>query len=92
VGIAATAAEGIQLLTRCGCEGAIIEAHLGGSCSEPIAKALRRGGIPFVVVSSYSRDRLLTSLREAPFHSKPIDRIRLLKAVASLEPSTSEVV
>jgi DNA-binding response OmpR family regulator len=91
VGIAATAAEGIELLNRFGCGGAIIEAHLSGSCSEPIAKALRRRGIPFVVVSSYSPDRLLTSLRDVPFEPKPVNPIHLLEAVASLEPSTSEV-
>jgi DNA-binding response OmpR family regulator len=92
LGVAASADKAIQLLARCECDAAVLDSNLGGSCSEPVGKALMRRGIPFVVVSGYSRDHLLSSLRGAPFLPKPIDQLALVALVSSLGRSTTVAV
>ena len=92
LGVAASADKAIQLLASCECDAAVLDSNLGGSCSEPVGKALLRRGIPFVVVSGYSRDHLLSSLRGAPFLPKPIDHPALVALVSRLGRSRSSVV
>ena len=92
LGVAASADKAIQLLASCECDAAVVDSNLGGSCSEPVGKALSRRGIPFVVVSGYSRDHLLSSLRGAPFLPKPIDRSALLALVSRFRSTTSVTV
>lgn len=82
VGVAASADKAIELLASC-------TSNLSRSCSEPVGKALLRRGIPFVVVSGYSREHLLGSLRGAPFLPKPVDQSALLALVASFRKSTA---
>lgn len=89
IGVAASADKAIQLLASCKCDAAVLDSNLGGSCSEPVGKALSRRGIPFVVVSGYSRDHLLSSLRGAPFLPKPIDQSALLALFSEFRNSTS---
>jgi DNA-binding response OmpR family regulator len=89
LGVAASADKAIQLLKSCECDAAVLDSNLGGSCSEPVGKALLRRGIPFVVVSGYSRDHLLNSLRGAPFLPKPIDQSALLALVSKFRSTTS---
>jgi len=89
LGVAASADKAIQLLASCECDAAVLDSNLGGSCSEPVGKALLRRGIPFVVVSGYSRDHLLSSLRGAPFLPKPIDLSALLDLVSEFRNSIS---
>jgi DNA-binding response OmpR family regulator len=92
LGVAASADKAIQLLASCECDAAVVDSNLGGSCSEPVGKALLRRGIPFVVVSGYSRDHLLRSLRGAPFLPKPIDQSALLALVSKFRSPTSAMV
>ena len=92
LGVAASADKAIQLLASCECDAAVLDSNLGGSCSEPVGKALLRRGIPFVGVSGYSRDHLLSSLRGAPFLPKPIDQSALVALVSKFRSPTSVTV
>jgi DNA-binding response OmpR family regulator len=86
VGIVASAEEVISLLTNGPlCDLTILDANLAGSSVSPVATALERRSIPFIVVSGYSQWELLLPLRKAPFVPKPVRRETLLAAVASLD-------
>jgi DNA-binding response OmpR family regulator len=81
--IAASADTAIKFLASCECDAAVLDSDLCGSCSEPVGKALSRRGIPFVVVSGYSPDHLLSSLRGMPFLPKPVDQSALAYVLSS---------
>lgn len=86
VGLAASADRVIDILSDGAiCDLAILDANLAGSSVSPVATALERRSIPFVVVSGYSQWELILPLRKAPFVPKPIRRETLLAAVASLD-------
>ena len=84
-GMAASADKAIQLLENRKCDVAVVDANLAGSSAAPIGSALRRRGIPFVVISGYSKQQLLAGLQDAPFLPKPVDPVELLAVVSTLE-------
>jgi DNA-binding response OmpR family regulator len=91
VGAATSADEVIRILSDgLICDLAILDANLAGSSVSPIATALDRRLIPFVVVSGYSQWELLSPLRKAPFVPKPVRPESLLAAVASFDPKLSQ--
>jgi DNA-binding response OmpR family regulator len=91
VGQAASADEVIGILsTGTICDLAILDANLAGSSVSPVATALERRSIPFIVVSGYSQWELLLPLRAAPFVPKPVRRATLLAAVASFDRKLSQ--
>jgi DNA-binding response OmpR family regulator len=86
VGLAASPDEVIGILSNGSiCDLAILDANLAGSSISPVATALERRSIPFIVVSGYSQWELLLPLRKAPFVPKPVRREALLTAVASFD-------
>lgn len=86
VGLAASADEVNGILSNGSiCDLAILDANLAGSSISPVATALERRSIPFIVVSGYSQWELLLPLRKAPFVPKPVRRETLLAAVASFD-------
>jgi len=93
VGLAASAEEVIGILSNGSiCDLAILDANLAGSSVSPVATALERRSIPFIVVSGYSQWELLLPLRKAPFVPKPVRRETLLAAVASFDRNLSEQI
>jgi DNA-binding response OmpR family regulator len=93
VGQAASADEVIGILSNGSiCDLAILDANLAGSSVSPVATALERRSIPFVVVSGYSQWELLLPLRKAPFVPKPVRRATLLAAVANFDQKLSEQI
>lgn len=85
-GMVGSAVKAIQMLDDRKCDVAVVDANLAGSSAAPIAAALRKRGIPFVVISGYSKQQLLTGLQNAPFLPKPVDPTELLAAVSALGP------
>ena len=83
-GIATTVAQGLAMLEATDIDGAILDANLFGDSVAPVAEWLRAHGVPFVVVSGYSRGQLEPSMRDAPLLSKPISYDDLLTAVGRL--------
>ena len=93
VGLAASADEVIGILSNGSiCDLAILDANLAGSSISPVATALERRSIPFIVVSGYSQWELLLPLRKAPFVPKPVRRETLLAAVASFDRKLSQQI
>ncbi len=72
LGPAGSVDDALFLLERSTCETAVIDVNLGRETSEPIARELIRTGIPFVVLSGYSRDQLPDVFRGAPLAGKPL--------------------
>jgi DNA-binding response OmpR family regulator len=68
-----------------GLDGAILDANLGGTSAEPVAKALRERRVPFVVASGYSADELRRLGIEAPRIRKPYRKQEIEAAVAGLK-------
>ena len=66
-------------------DAAVLDVNLRGVMSTPVAEALRREGVPFVVATGYSRGQLDgAALREAPLLAKPVDRTELLRVLGRL--------
>jgi DNA-binding response OmpR family regulator len=83
-GMVGSAEKAIQLLEDQKIDAAVVDANLAGSCAAPIGAALRKRGIPFVVISGYSKQQLLAGLQDAPFLPKPVDGLELLTVVSTM--------
>jgi hypothetical protein len=67
----------------------VVDANLAGSSAAPIGSALRKRGIPFVVISGYSKQQLLAGLQDAPFLPKPVNPVELLSVVSTIAAGNS---
>jgi DNA-binding response OmpR family regulator len=60
-------------------DGALLDVRLRDGSAIDVANALRAHGVPFVIVSGYSRDTLPTELKDAPFVGKPMLQSELVR-------------
>lgn len=60
---------------------AILDASLGGESSEALANPLRQLGVPFIVISGYSREQLGDWMNDVPLISKPFRDNELLDEI-----------
>lgn len=68
-------------------DAAVLDGNLRGANAEDVASELEARGIPFIVLSGYSRTQLGgSSLARAPFLAKPFRPADLVKAVRGLVP------
>jgi CheY-like chemotaxis protein len=84
IGPVPTANAALELLREDLPDAAILDVHLNGGTSEPVAEALRTRGRPFVVVTAYQRSHLSGALREAPLLTKPVDEKKLRGELSAL--------
>ena len=84
VGPVATAAAALRLIADGRPDSAILDVHLDGETSEPVAAALQASGRPFLVLTAYSRSHLTGALRDAPLLSKPVDEKKLGQELSAL--------
>jgi DNA-binding response OmpR family regulator len=56
-GIAPTVEAALRLAAEGRCDAAILDANLGGVFSDPVAVALQKAKIPFLVLSGYDPDQ-----------------------------------
>ena len=63
------------------CDAAILDANLHGVSASPAASALAARGIPFIVLSGYSRDQLQGAFAGALHLQKPCQPERLIQAL-----------
>ena len=85
-------ADALALVSSTYFDLAILDANLAGPSVSPVATALERRSIPFIVVSGYSQWELLLPLRKAPFVPKPVRRETLLAAVAGFDRKLSQQI
>ena len=81
IGPATEVAEGLKLLADPGCDAAVLDVNLGRETAAPIAEAMRSRGLPFVIVSGYSKQQQPPAFSGAPFLPKPIDTAALMVAL-----------
>jgi CheY-like chemotaxis protein len=72
VGPAGGPARALELVSRIGCDAAVLDIRLGRGTSEPVALALRRRGTPFIAVSAYSRKEMPAGFGDPPLLDKPL--------------------
>ncbi len=85
VSIAATVQEAFDLLKDHRFDVAVLDLHLEGETSVPIAETLLTFGIPFVFASGYPNQQGLDPKFDAiPFVQKPYNQIRIRDALLSL--------
>jgi DNA-binding response OmpR family regulator len=88
VGPAISVSRALGLIAEHGCDIALLDVNLGNrETSEPVARALRARGTPFIVLSGYAREHHPPGLQGAPVLSKPASPGDLIAALTS--PQTS---
>jgi len=84
IGPVATVTAALALIEERSPEAAILDVHLNGETSEPIAEILRALACPFLVLTAYQRNHLTGALSNAPLLSKPVDEKKLHQELTSL--------
>lgn len=84
LGPVASAPEAIALLGDNHPDAAILDVHLNGGTSEPVADAFRSQERPFLVLTAYNRGHLAGALRGAQLLNKPVDETKLRQALSAL--------
>jgi CheY-like chemotaxis protein len=65
-------------------DAAVLDFHLGGETSEPVAEALTRANRGFIVTTGYEREHLGPYAAQGRIFGKPVDVEALRKALAEL--------
>ena len=83
VGPVDTADRAVRLIGQQPPDGALLDVRLRDGSAVEVAKVLRARGVPFVVMSGYSRDTLPPELKNAPFIAKPMAESELIDTARS---------
>ena len=70
-GVAGKLDKALALIESCDCDAAIVDANLAGVSANPAAIALAARGLPFIMLSGYSKEQMLGEYPQAYFLSKP---------------------
>ena len=81
LGPVSTVRQALALIKNTVCTFAVLDTNLGTETAEPVALQLRAVGIPFVVVSGYSREQQPAGMRDAPLLGKPLDARSLVAEI-----------
>jgi DNA-binding response OmpR family regulator len=71
VGPATSVASALRRISETGCDAAVLDVNLGRETGAPVALELKSRGIPFVVLSGYSREQHPEAFQGALFLQKP---------------------
>ena len=82
--IAGKLEKALALIESGACDAAIIDANLAGVSASPLASALTARGLPFIVLSGYSREQLDGSFPGALFIQKPCRPAQLIQALNTI--------
>jgi DNA-binding LytR/AlgR family response regulator len=90
LGPASSVAHALALIDGDRPDAALLDVNLKGERATPIAAALIARGVPFVLITGYSRPQLSEpELRDAPRIDKPVSGRALCRAMSqALEPLT----
>ena len=73
-------------------DAAIIDANLSGRPSDGVADALRKRGIPFILLTGYADSGTSAAFRGAPLLTKPFDETALKLLLAGMMSRTAELL
>ncbi|WP_420607694.1 response regulator [Novosphingopyxis sp.] len=68
----------LEALERHPADFAILDANLGGKSAEPIADDLKRRGIPYMILTGYTRDQIGPWAKDSVVIGKPVTAEMLL--------------
>jgi CheY-like chemotaxis protein len=83
VGPVDTADRAVRLIDQEAPDGALLDVRLREGSSVEVARALQEHGVPFIVMSGYSRDTLPPELKKSPFVAKPMSESELIDTARS---------
>jgi DNA-binding response OmpR family regulator len=84
VGIAPKVDKALKLIEHEACDIAIVDANLAGVSAAPAVAALKARGLPFIVLSGYTRAQLPNEFAAAAFVQKPYRIARLIAEIRAL--------
>jgi DNA-binding response OmpR family regulator len=70
-GVVSKLEKALGLIESGACDAAIVDANLAGLSASPVAIALTALGLPFIVLSGYSREQMQGAFAGACFLQKP---------------------
>ena len=77
----------LALIQSGACDAAILDANLKGVSAAPAASAMVARGIPFIILSGYSRDQQHAAFAGALHLQKPCRPERFIQALRSILPA-----
>jgi DNA-binding response OmpR family regulator len=83
-GVAFRVARALTLIESVGCDAAIVDANLAGVSAVPVAAALSARGLPFVVLSGYTREQLQSEFSGGFYIQKPYRLSELIEGLSSI--------
>jgi CheY-like chemotaxis protein len=83
-GVAGKLEKALVLIESGSIDAAIVDANLAGVSASPAASALAARGVPFIVLSGYSREQLQNAFPGALFIQKPCRPAQLIQALNSV--------
>lgn len=85
VGLTGSITDALRLTEEVDIDAAVLDANLGGVSAEPLAAALSKRGVPYLVISGYADRQRSGLLAAAPFLGKPFAPHILVAAVQQLK-------
>jgi DNA-binding response OmpR family regulator len=83
-GVAGRLEKALALIESVACDAAIVDVNLAGVSASPAASALAARGLPFIVLSGYSRDQVQGAFLGALFIQKPCRPAQLIQALNTI--------
>jgi DNA-binding response OmpR family regulator len=83
-GMAGKLEKALALIESGACDAAIVDANLAGVSASPAASALTARGLPFIVLSGYSREQLQGAYPGALLIQKPCRPAQLFQALDTI--------
>ena len=80
-GVAGKLEKALALIESGACDAAIVDANLAGVSASPAALALAARGLPFIVLSGYSREQVQGAFPAALFIQKPCRPAQIIQAL-----------
>jgi DNA-binding response OmpR family regulator len=84
VGTASTLEMALKLIETVACDAAILDANLAGLSASPAALAMGARGLPFIVLSGYSREQQQETFTDALYIQKPCRPTQLIHALNTI--------
>ena len=85
-GVVTKLEDALRLIERGACDAAIVDLNLAGMSADPAAIALTARGLPFIVLSGYSRDQLKSGFAGGRFLQKPCRPELLVETLTDVLP------
>jgi two-component SAPR family response regulator len=89
IGPVSSLARALALIEQEGCDFAVLDVHLGQATAEPIARALKALGVPYVIATGYANEQLPSIFQDVPKVSKPVSIKALLTALDRLSVAST---